>query len=172
MKKLYLLRHAKSSWDDPSLDDHDRPLAPRGQKAVKAMNKHMKKAGVKPDLVLCSTARRARETYQGVYDALHDIPVTFDEGVYTFSPKPLTHRLRKMTDAADAVMLIGHNPALESLALSLCHPDGSTPPAYRAMTEKYPTAALAVIDLEIGSWKDVASGCGVLRAFTRPRDLK
>ena len=171
MKKLYLLRHAKSAWDDPSLDDHDRPLAPRGRKAVKAMRKHIKKAGIRPDLILCSTAQRARETYQGVYGALNDSPVTFDEGIYTFSSAPLLHRLQRLTDAVETVMLIGHNPALESLALSLCHPDGSAPLAYRSMTEKFPTAALADIDLEIASWKNTAPGCGVLRGFTRPKDV-
>jgi phosphohistidine phosphatase len=168
MRRLWLLRHAKSSWDDPSLDDHERPLAPRGRRDAAAMATHVRGAGVRPDLVLCSSAVRARDTLTGVMPGLGpDLRIVVERSLYTFEPRRLADALAAVTDRAEALMLVGHNPAIQGLAERLAS-DGEDLARLHA---KYPTCALATIDLEIASWADLASGAGRLVAFVTPRDL-
>ena len=170
MKQLYLMRHAKSEWDDPDLDDHDRPLSPRGERAAPLMAGHLKSRSIQPGLILCSTARRTRETLGFLTPALDGVPVQFERQVYTFNPDSLFDRLRLLDDSLKAVMVVGHNPALQDLILMLT--EGQTVTAARtALEDKFPTAAYAELDLDIGSWRDLATGCGRLAHFTRPRDL-
>ncbi len=152
---LYLLRHAKSSWESFDLPDHDRPLAPRGKRAAKAMARHLREQGIAPELVLCSTAKRARETLERV--GLGAANVVFDAGLYGASAATL---VRRVTDVeVSSVMLIGHNPGLHDLALRLLR----NPPA--DLEVKFPTGAL--LALELG-----ADGTAELLEFTRPRDLE
>jgi phosphohistidine phosphatase len=168
MKRVYLLRHAKSSWKDRSLADRDRPLAGRGRRAAKAMAAHLEAEGVRPDLVLCSPARRTRETLERVESALGgEVEVVFEEGLYGASEAGLLARLRALPGEVGAVMVIGHNPGLGELALALA----SEGAELARMREKYPTGALATIDLPADGWSALERGGGELVAYVRPRDL-
>ena len=113
MKRLYLLRHAKSSWKDTSLPDHDRPLSGRGRRAAKAIARHLREQDLEPQLVLCSTARRARETLERIQPALGAATVEFEHDLYAASADALLERLRRVPDTVASVMLIGHNPGLQ-----------------------------------------------------------
>jgi phosphohistidine phosphatase len=168
MRRVYLLRHAKSSWKDRSLADRDRPLAGRGKRAAKAVAGHLEAEGIRPDLVLCSPARRTRETLERVEAAFGDrVEARFEDALYGASAAELLDSLRALPAEVKSVMIIGHNPGLEDLALAL-----ASEGAERArMDEKYPTAALATIDLPTDSWRTIERGSGELIAYVRPRDL-
>ncbi len=171
MKSLFLLRHAKSSWDDPSLADFDRPLAARGRGAAPRMAAYMRKKGLVPDLVLCSAARRARETWELMAPVLGaDAPVRTRGTLYGAEPGRLLAALRRAPRGTSSVLLIGHNPEIEDLAHRLCGP-GSKGKALARLRAKYPTAALAVISFEGERWSTIGEGRGVLKRFVRPRDL-
>ncbi len=167
---LFLLRHAKSSWDNPSLADFDRPLAPRGLAASKAMSAYLKMADVNPGLVLCSPAARARATLAGIRQAFGEKTVLqFDERIYHADASDLLALLHGIHDSVASVMLIGHNPAMEMLALQLgYHGDAE---ASARMATKFPTAALAILVVENQSWQRLAAGTCQLHSFVTPRDL-
>jgi phosphohistidine phosphatase len=168
MRRVYLLRHAKSSWKDRSLADRDRPLAGRGKRAAKAVAGRLQAEGIRLDLVLCSPARRASETLERVEAAFGDqVEARLDEALYGANEAELLARLRALPDEVDSVMVIGHNPGLEELALALA----SEGAQLARMREKFPTAALATIDLPTNSWSAIERGSGELVAFVRPRDL-
>jgi len=173
LKHLYLLRHAKSSWDDPNLPDHDRPLSPRGTRAGTAMATAVAALSPRPGLVVCSSAARAMGTLALVRPALDPCPVTIEPLVYAFEAAPLRRHLAGLDDALDAVLVVGHNPALELLARELATAD--TGPAMTRLRHKFPTAALAELDLSITTWatlSDAPPGVDArLRRFTRPADL-
>src|SRR5690348_2022253 len=137
-RRMYLLRHAKSSWDDPQLADHDRPLAPRGRRAATRMGGYLREEGIHPALVLCSSARRARETQRRA--AVGD-DVRVEEGLYGASAQELLARLRRVPRGVESVMLIGHNPGMQDLALSLGRGGG----AIDEIGVKFPTGALATL---------------------------
>lgn len=170
MKTLFLVRHAKSSWDHPGLSDFERPLASRGQRAAPRLAAYMRDRGLVPAVVLCSTARRAHETWDLMQDALGEsAEVIFLDALYGAGPARMLEAAVAHADERSPVMLVGHNPGMEDLAHALAGSGSETDLA--ALRTKYPTAALAVIDLNVGSWSDVAAGTGVLRTFVRPRDL-
>jgi phosphohistidine phosphatase len=126
----------------------------------------MRAAGVEPQLVLCSTARRARETLARIEPALGRGAVKVERQLYLAGADALTDRLRRVPDRVDSVLVIGHNPGMHELALALA--GSSASPALRA---KFPTGALATLDLGIDSWRELEAECGELRGFVRPRDL-
>jgi phosphohistidine phosphatase len=167
--RIYLLRHAKSSWGDPSQADVRRPLAPRGRKALKALARHMRAMDVAPDLVLCSPAVRAVQTWEGVASGLPPgTPVEFDEAVYHSGADDLLARLRRLPPEIDSVLVVGHNPALEDLALGLV---AAGDPDLRTQLEtKFPTGALASLELA-ATWHDLRWGTATLVAYVVPRDL-
>jgi phosphohistidine phosphatase len=168
MRRVYLLRHAKSSWKDRSLADRDRPLAGRGRRAAKAVARHLEAEGIRPDLVLCSPARRTRETLARVEGAFGDrVEARLEETLYGASEAELLARLKALPQQVGSVMLIGHNPGLEELALALA----SEGAGLARLREKYPTAALATIDLPAERWSAVKRGSGELVGYVRPRDL-
>jgi phosphohistidine phosphatase len=174
MLTLLLLRHAKSSWDDPGLADFDRPLAKRGKKAAPEIGAALAAKGLRPDLVLCSSAVRARETLDLVLKALGPpVPeVRLDEELYMAPPALLIARLRK--HAADPtaprkVMLVGHNPGFEELARILAG-SGDGDDCAR-LAEKFPTCAVAVIAFDTDSWSAVEPGAGRLANFLTPKHL-
>ncbi len=168
MKTLFLLRHAKSSWDDPGLADHDRPLAPRGRRAAKKLGEHIRREGLAPQLVLCSSARRARETLDGIAPALGDEPeVRIEPALYGATPGDLIDRIHEVPEDFESTMLIGHNPAIQELALTLA----SAGPELDAIARKYPTGALATLSFE-GTWPELAPGAAELVAFVRPKSLE
>lgn len=175
MKRLYLLRHAKSGWDDPVMADHDRPLAPRGQRASAHMAEPIRRLAPPPSLILCSTATRATQTLDLVRAALPpDSPIRIEVDLYTFDADVLRHRLAQVDDRHTAVLVIGHNPALELLAGALMHGDSGE--AARRLRRKYPTAALVELDLPLERWSRLADADGRhpggrVTRFTRPADL-
>jgi len=171
VKNLYLLRHAKSSWDDPRLDDFARPLAPRGIKACKLMKAHIKEVGITPDLILCSPATRARETYTRIAEAFDkNTKVKFEPELYESGSQTLLKRLRRIDPEVSSVMIIGHNTGLEHLALALT--SGMESESLARMQEKYPTLALACIEIKNEPWSTAGPGCARLTDFVIPRDLK
>ena len=168
MRRVYLLRHAKSSWKDRSLADRDRPLAGRGKRAAKAVASHIEAEGIRPDLVLCSPARRSRETLERVEAAFGErVEARFEEVLYGASEAELLACLRALPPEVHSVMIVGHNPGLEHLALALA----SEGVERTRMEEKYPTGALATIDLSADEWSVIERGSGDLVAYVRPRDL-
>jgi phosphohistidine phosphatase len=167
---LYVLRHAKSSWDEPGLDDHDRPLAPRGRDAAEAMAEYLRAEGIRPELVICSSARRARETLDGVDPAGRRL---VEPAVYSASATDLLQRLRRVPDGIASVMVIGHNPTLQMLVLCLANPAGaalSEGSDLEAVRGKFPTGAIATLQFD-GGWSELEPGRAVLSGFVRPRQL-
>jgi phosphohistidine phosphatase len=171
MRTLLLLRHAKSSWDDPDLEDFDRPLAPRGLKAAPLVAARLASKGPRPDLVLCSPAARARQTWSLVARNLGDeIEVRELQGLYPGSPSRLLEAVHRVPDAAACVLLVGHNPGMEQLAMALAGPR-SKPKALAKLRSRFPTAALAEIAFDAATWAAVARGQGRLKRFVWPKDL-
>lgn len=169
---LLLLRHAKSDWDDPNLSDHDRPLAARGRLAAPKMARHIARTDVLPDLVLCSTAVRARQTLDLIRPALPAGPRLYEPELYTFEASALLQRLQQCPADARTVMVVGHNPALESLALRLCsgQKEGKKDHPLHRLRHKFPTAALATLALPC-PWSELVEGVGRVVDFVRPKDL-
>ena len=165
MKRLYLLRHAKSSWDEPGLADRDRPLAPRGERASNSMAKYLRDEGIVPELVLCSPSKRTRETLErlGLGDGTE---VRIEDELYAASAGELLGALHEVPDAVESVMVIGHNPGMERLALELAAGGDELD----RMREKFPTAALATLELD-GTWSELAPGGGELVSFVKPKEL-
>lgn len=168
MKRLYLLRHAKSSWDDPGLADHDRPLAPRGRRAADRLARHCKREGIRPALVLCSSATRARDTLERIRPGLGpQTRVEADPRLYAASATELLERLRRLPDALPSVMLVGHNPGLQELALLLVREGAGR----ERLEGKLPTGALAILTLRRLTWSGLHPGDAELTELVRPRDL-
>ena len=170
MKRLYLLRHAKSDWADPDKVDADRPLSQRGRKAAPAMGRYMREEGLVPALALASTARRAEETWDMLSTALKTgIPLESSDKLYLASPNRLMKTVRGLSDKWPSALIVGHNPGLQAFALELASTDNGT--ARGRMTQKYPTGGLAVLDFDVDHWGDIAAGEGTLDRFVVPRDL-
>jgi phosphohistidine phosphatase len=168
MRTLTLLRHAKSGWDSPAARDFDRPLNARGRKAARAMGREMRRLGLGFDRILASPAVRVTQTLselaQGYGGA---VDTRFDEAVYLAPPETLLALVRGADDADSRLLLVGHNPGMEQLALLLSAPN----PLRDEIAAKYPTAALAEIGFEVEHWHEVAPGEGRLARFIRPREL-
>lgn len=169
MLTLALLRHAKSSWDNPSQDDFDRPLNARGERAAPEVGRRMAGLGFAPDLVLCSTARRTRETLARLLPELDAAPrVRYLDELYLAAPQELLAILRGVPPTTSNVLIVGHNPGLHALAHLLA---GSGEYEFlSALRITFPTAALAVITFEASDWSAVAPYTGTLTSFTKPRD--
>jgi phosphohistidine phosphatase len=167
VKRLYLLRHAKSSWDEPTLADSDRPLAPRGRRAAKLMASHLGRKGISPELVLCSPARRTRQTLKRIAPALgKKADVRIEPRLYAASDAILLEELHELPDQVNSVLLIGHNPGIQDLALSLARPGSES----LRVRNKFPTAALATLEFD-GRWRELAAGSAELVSFVKPKEL-
>jgi phosphohistidine phosphatase len=166
--RLWLLRHAKSSWDDDELPDIDRPLAPRGVRSAEKMARYLDERSIRPELVLCSPALRARQTLDQVLGSLAEPDVRIEPELYTFDAQPLLARLGSIPDAVASTMVVGHNPAIHDLAVMLSRAGDRLPD----LTAKYPTGALAELELDAASWSVVAPGGAVLTRFVTPRTLE
>lgn len=171
MKTILLLRHAKSAWNDGRLSDHERPLNRRGEQAAKAVADHLAQHGPRPDLILCSTATRARQTLAPLIKRLGTPapPLSLEDGLYLAPEGSLLTRLQAIPDDVSTVLLVGHNDGIWQLAEGLAGRGPAAPLA--ALREKYPTGTLAVLRIPAGPWQDLAAGAGELVAFVRPRDL-
>ena len=163
VKTLLLLRHAKSSWDDPALADHDRPLKPRGIKAARRMGRLILEQSLHPELIVCSTAVRARETLQLVLDESGLKPVVdFSEAIFHCPPSDFAIVLQGIGESIVSVMLVGHNPGMEEFLLQLT-----------GQNETLPTAALAMLELDLSSWSMFCETTrGRLVAMWRPKELE
>jgi phosphohistidine phosphatase len=170
MLTLSLLRHAKSSWDDPALDDFDRPLGERGVKAAPLMGRYLMAEDLRPDLVICSGAVRTRATLALIMPELGAPPpdISYEDDLYLASASRLLGRVHK-ADRARNILLIGHNPGLHALALALVG-DGKRRDL-DALATKFPTAALAVFTFDVDKWSAVKAGTGALVRFVTPRQL-
>jgi phosphohistidine phosphatase len=173
MKTLYLLRHAKSAWNDPALGDHDRPLAPRGARAATLIGRELRKDGFRADCILCSTARRAVDTLEIVTaqldgDAL-EMPVHQERDLYLTGERALLERLRRLPDKVGTVMLVGHNPDLHKLARELA--GGGSKEDLGSLEAKFPTAGLAILEFPADRWSDIGPRTGTLTRFLVPKKL-
>lgn len=170
MKTLTLLRHAKSGWDDPALRDFDRPLNPKGQRAARTVGRALKDAGLAFDAVIASPALRVKETLRGVGEGYgRALDVCEEPELYLASAAVLLDQIQRTDDGVERLLLVGHNPGLEDLAIAL---SGSGEDGLLdALGAKYPTATVAVISFDSDRWADVDEGKGRLVRFLRPRDL-
>jgi len=163
LKTLYLLRHAKAA-PEASLGDARRPLAKRGRKAAKAMAEFLGKLDPAPELILCSTSLRTRETLELILPALAPPPaVTYEDGLYLAEASELLERLRKLRKDAQCVLLIGHNPGLHELAARLAADAGR-------LVEGFPTGALAALQLP-GAWAELQWQKARLMLYQTPKAL-
>jgi phosphohistidine phosphatase len=163
--RIQVLRHLKSSWDDPGLDDHDRPLAPRGRRAGKLVRRYLK-AMPAPDLVLCSSAKRTVQTWEAVRAAAPEADVEISPALYGADAESLLEHVRELPESVSSVLLIGHNPAIEQFAAGL----SVSGAARERMAVKYPTGGLATITVR-GPWRELSWAAGQLTEFVAPRDL-
>jgi phosphohistidine phosphatase len=163
---LYLLRHAKSSWDDPALADHERPLAARGRRDGKRIAEHLRGEAIEPELVLCSSALRTLETLELVRPALGRATVLVEDELYGASSDQLLSRIRLVPDEVGSVLVIAHNPGLHELALALA----SAGDELERLEQKFPTAALATLE-PAQPWSRVEPRGATLAAYVVPKQL-
>jgi phosphohistidine phosphatase len=165
MKSLHLLRHAKSSWKDPGLNDHDRPLSRRGRQTAKMMAAYLRRAKIAPDLVICSTAMRAFIDLS-FEDDLGRL-LRLGNGVERLPQRALWEQLWNLPESAKSVLLIGHNPALQELALELAHADLNELPSAGG---KFPTGAMSSFRFD-GAWKALEPHGAVLVSYITPKAI-
>jgi phosphohistidine phosphatase len=165
LRHIVVIRHAKSSWDDPSIADHDRPLSKRGRKALSRLRDHIEGLELRPELVMCSSSRRTRETLAGIRAAFgKKARVVSDRSLYAASAEQLVTALRRLDDQVTTVVIIGHNPGVADLVDFLA----GDPASGRAAVDKFPTAAVAVVSVA-GPWSSLQPACAVLDSFWAPR---
>lgn len=171
MLTLFLLRHAKSSWTDPILDDYERPLNARGKRSAPVIGAYMEEHRYDPKLILCSGARRTRETLGLVLPFLRgDTEIRLEESLYAaHDGEALKQRLQALGNGPETVMLIGHNPAVQDLTSMLCV-DGDES-ALSRLRQKYPTGALSVIQIDAVNWRDIGAAPGRLTDLALPREI-
>jgi phosphohistidine phosphatase len=165
-RRLLLIRHAKSSWNDSSLTDRERPLAGRGRKAATLMGTHLRNEGLRPAVVLCSPSRRTRETLELL--KFPGAEVTYLVELYGASAGDLLASAREVRDDAEVVAVVGHNPGVQDLSIELARGDAAAD-AVR-LRQKFPTCAVAIFDVDSG-WRDIATGRVRLASFVVPKDL-
>ncbi len=170
MKRLILFRHAKSSWADGDIEDHDRRLNARGRLAAPLMGAWLAGKEYRPERVLCSSSLRTRETWDGARGALAGTaPPEIEPRLYHADPATMLALVRATPEAVGTLLLLGHQPGIGAFARKLSRPDA---PAHCARAfVKFPTAAIAVIDFEAADWDGVAFGEGRFHAFACPREL-
>lgn len=171
MKKLTLLRHAKSGWTNRGERDFDRPINERGIRGAQLIGTYLKRENVAFDHVVASPALRVIETIDQLEIGYHKpLNPDWDRRIYLASSVTLIDVLHNIPDAANHALMVGHNPGLEDLVFDLVADDG-TSPLRDEIEEKFPTAAIVVIELDIDKWADVANKCGRMTHLMRPRDL-
>lgn len=169
MLTLSILRHAKSSWDDPRLDDHERPLAKRGVKEAPRVGAFLAENDLKPDMVLCSDAVRTRATLALMLAEWDGTPpkTAFEEELYLAPPGDLLARVQAIGAGVHNVLVIGHNPGVHALALELT--GSGDRKLIGGLAKGFPTSTLAVLTFDAASWAEIAPGTGRLRHFVSPR---
>jgi phosphohistidine phosphatase len=173
VKRLLLLRHGKA--EGAASDDRKRALIPRGKTDSARMGRFLHEDAYSPDLILCSDSTRTRQTVDAVLPELQAKPeVKYLAELYLAEPELVLSLVRRANDKLGSLMVVGHNPGLEQCALALAAVplEKKMRKRYDVMDEKFPTCALAVIDFDVGKWRDVTPGCGDLDAFVRPKDFE
>jgi phosphohistidine phosphatase len=169
-RQLLLLRHAKSAW--PDVADHERPLARRGRRDAPVAGRWLRAAGRVPDRVVCSTARRARDTWQLAAAELDASPVvSFDQRVYGATGGELLDLARETPPRAHTLLIVGHDPAMQELTLALASARAGEEDPLARVRLKFPTAAIAVLEFT-GTWHQLGPKQARLTAFVVPRDLR
>lgn len=168
MLRVLLLRHAKS--DRPAgIADLDRPLSPRGRRNAPLMAAYLATENLRPDHVAVSPAKRTRETWEPIHAALSGPEATFVPEIYEAPDAALLKVIRATPGAARCLLMVGHNPGFQDVALRLVE---SGPRAARGrLAEGFPTGALAVLDFDVETWDEIRAGSGRLERFVAPRDL-
>jgi phosphohistidine phosphatase len=169
VKRLSVLRHAKSSWEEPNRDDFDRPLNERGRKAARRIGRELKQRKIGFDLCLASPAARVRETLDGVAQGYGDFrfEVRFEPRIYAATTETLLELFRGISEDVEAPLIVGHNPGLHELLLRLT----SGGDLRRRVEAKLPTAAFATIELAAKRWADVVAGSGKIIELILPKEL-
>ncbi len=171
MKRLILLRHAKSDWSDEVRSDFDRPLNRRGRRAAVRVGQELREIGASFDVVIASPARRVTETIQGFEQGYgRSLQARYDRAVYLASTETLLDLVHRADRDSDSLLIVGHNPGLEMLVLALV-PEQEEDDLREGVEEKFPTAAMVEIAFDVGGWSEVRAGTGRLERFIRPRDL-
>ena len=172
MKRLYLLRHAKAVPADPRLDDHARELTVRGMHDAGAMGRHLRKSGFEPKLLLVSTSARTRQTAELVLREI-EAEVEYRDALYLAEPGKILAAVQAAPSSIAELMMVGHNPGIEELATRLAREPVRRKERERrdVLEEKFPTAAMAVLDFDIEKWRAISPGEGKLADFVRPKDL-
>jgi phosphohistidine phosphatase len=166
-RTLYLLRHAKSSWQDATVPDRDRPLAPRGYRACELLTEHLRSHEITPALVLCSSSTRTRQTLERVSAGFsRPVEALIEDALYGATAAELLDRLGTVDDAVASVMLIGHNPGIQELAVGLVRIGLHR----EALSGKFPTGALATLQLT-SSWTGLVPGSATCTGFVTPAEL-
>lgn len=174
MKRLLLLRHAKTAQDSGE-GDHARALTERGRGDASLIGRYMDTHGYWPDTVLCSTSVRTLQTWELLRHELARAPqADFLKILYLATPRKILSALRNVPDDTRATLIVGHNPGTQELAVSLARQPLSSAEAEKLerMTEKYSTGTLSVFDFDVTSWRDLAPGKGILLEFVKPKDLR
>jgi phosphohistidine phosphatase len=170
MKKVILLRHAKSSWDAPTLDDHDRPLNKRGKAAAPVIGEWLAHRKHVPDLVLCSSSERTQETVSGMKSVVPALPEPLVEReLYHASPCDMRSRLSQLPSDVDTVLLVGHQPGLGSLVRKLSN--GTENRRCKRAFEHFPTGAAAVLEIDVEDWAELDYAKARFVDFAKPREL-
>jgi len=172
MKRLFLLRHAKAVPSESGIEDFDRTLMLSGMQDAGAMARYLRKSAYAPDLILCSASARTTQTAELV---LHEIEceIEYRDNLYLAEPPKILAAVRAAPASVSALMIVGHNPGMEACAALLAREPVRRKERARheALEEKFPTCALAVLDFDVGRWRDVMQGAGKLVEFVRPKDL-
>lgn len=170
MRKVILLRHGKSSWQNAGLDDHDRPLNPRGRAAAPAIGEWLVHRRHVPDTVLCSSSLRTQQTVEGLCRAMPDLPQpVIEEELYHASPDAMRDRLRRLPATCRTVLLVGHQPGIGTLTRLLA--DGTETRRCQRAYEHFPTAAAAVLELALDDWRGLKYEATRFIDFAKPREL-
>jgi phosphohistidine phosphatase len=173
MKRLFLLRHAKAvPADESGIEDFDRTLMLSGMQDAGAMARYLRKSDYGLDLILCSASARTTQTAELV---LHEIEceIEYRDNLYLAEPAKIVAAVRAAPVTVSTLMIVGHNPGLEACAALLAREPVRRKERARheALEEKFPTCALAILDFDVGRWRDVVQGAGKLVEFVRPKDL-
>ncbi len=168
VRHLYLLRHAKSLWSDPTLEDFERPLSSRGLRDADKIASYLKRTKPHIELVLCSSAKRTTQTLELIRTALKkETKILIKDSLYTFDPSSLLEQLRKVPSQIHSVLIIGHNPGIQGLALQMTLPGQLR----QRIAMKYPTSALTIVELENDSW-DLSDPAISKTSFVAPAELE
>jgi phosphohistidine phosphatase len=168
MLRLYILRHAKSAWPAASTGDHDRPLNKRGVNDLPKIGQMLLSRGYIPNLVLCSSAQRTLETWNGIAEFVSNCPVEVRDDLYESTTSRYLTTIRSV-EGTGSLMLIGHNPVSDELTRLLITGDGPVAAGY--LPTHFPTGGLAVLDIDAPDWRSIQATSAELIDFVRPRTL-